>query len=997
MTGAKERGQQQQGTPARGKRSHQHVDDHDEEAPFAKARVDSSNAVDSPEAVRSSTFRNGKSRRAIDAGSARIVAILPSPLAGHALKLALDVWALTGKERFLEEQRITLLEELLEDNDIHVPSADDVTLRDHVKRVETNPSTGDVATVQKETPSDLEETKGQSTDEDDMTQLVERVRMVPTQGTSDPHYLGSTSGISFARVVFAAIRSSVLGSSAPSQPPKHVNGHAKSSMRDSFFGLHSKPTIGKAAFPDKELAMKLVDLYFNYANAQLPILHRDQFWTRMEQVYSEDESMRSSRDLYMLNIVFAIGAGVLLGDPSSYGSLSSGSNSELGSPPSSKKRKLPSQQAKPEEYHASAIVHLESFLGSNITSESRDGFGSGLEELQAVLLLASFALLRPIAPGLWYIVGVAVRLAIDLGLHHEEGVGIDESSAADHPADTVEEADSRGSIYEQRHRYSLSLQSSSSKPDAQEVGRRQWSRDLRRRLFWCTYSFDRIVSVCTGRPFGISDQVITTEFCSVLDDAYITPFGFTPCQSNQPSYKFVAHHYFRLRLLQSEILGVLHYRQARRARAHGLVTANAYMIDTPSPYLHRFDSFTAWRRDVDERLFEWRESAPQKGVTGVKFNSLFLELNYWQAIIVLYRQNFSGPSERAGGSISLENANYSSAYATQDEEEDGDLIYRKTAEAGRKVVKLYRQLHRLRLVNYTTHHLFMAGIAFLFAIWHSQVVRSGLTLEDIDSTVLAARSVLEDLAEHCPPAQACREAFDRMSKATLKLCLSTGKDAEPQVRPSPAVTDARATQRHKKSRSTNRQKSKPNFTEPPNEWGKTKKISRVPIPQFDMNLQNLLAGEAVGPPQMDSNNAPTSAGSTDYPVSGPYDPNTTLSEAPQYPYEVKTETEPFPQSQTWDQPYGDPGEAAAVPVADATDLSEISELGTTGSGQLDFLDAFPMESGNEWDLAGTENLDLGFGMQLGFGGGRHDWNEAVSSDLLDGLFFGGTGGNMNGL
>ena len=298
--------------------------------------------------------------------------------------------------------------------------------------------------VQRRTSSGNDDAKDQSPDDDDDTnRLVDRVGMVSTQGTSDPRYLGSASGISFARVVFAAIRTSVRGSSGIPSSPKAANGSAKTSMRDCFFGLNSRTTISKAPFPDKELAMKLVDLYFNHANPQIPVLHRGQFLSRIEQVYSEKESMRSARDLYMLNIVFAIGAGVLLGDTSSNGSLVSDSASDLGSPPLSKKRKVSSPQAKPEEYHASATVHLESFLGSNITNDSRDGFGSGLEELQAVLLLACFALLRPVPPGLWYIVGVAVRLAIDLGLHHEEGTEIDESSAADHPAETVETTDKR--------------------------------------------------------------------------------------------------------------------------------------------------------------------------------------------------------------------------------------------------------------------------------------------------------------------------------------------------------------------------------------------------------------------------------------------------------------------------------------------------------------------------------------------------------------------------
>lgn len=45
-------------------------------------------------------------------------------------------------------------------------------------------------------------------------------------------------------------------------------------------------------------------------------------------------------------------------------------------------------------------------------------------------------------------------------------------------------------------------------------------------------------------------------------------------------------------------------------------------------------------------------------------------------------------------------------------EEDEQIVFLKVAQAGQTVLKLYRQLHRLRLVNYTflsTHHLFMSG------------------------------------------------------------------------------------------------------------------------------------------------------------------------------------------------------------------------------------------------------------------------------------------------
>lgn len=55
----------------------------------------------------------------------------------------------------------------------------------------------------------------------------------------------------------------------------------------------------------------------------------------------------------------------------------------------------------------------------------------------------------------------------------------------------------------------------------------------------------------------------------------------------------------------------------------------------------------------------------------------------------------------------------------------------------------------------------------------------------MDFTVLSATSVLEDLADKCPPAEACRDAFDRMSKATVKMCLTTTGFGSRTSQPSP--------------------------------------------------------------------------------------------------------------------------------------------------------------------------------------------------------------------
>ncbi len=103
-----------------------------------------------------------------------------------------------------------------------------------------------------------------------------------------------------------------------------------------------------------------------------------------DQTYSNPSNARGARELYMLNMVFAIGCGVIVGEPVK--GEATGDDSSKVAPSQSR------GQCQPEEYHASAIVHLESCLSSS---------GGGLEVLQAVLLLANFALLRPVPPGLW--------------------------------------------------------------------------------------------------------------------------------------------------------------------------------------------------------------------------------------------------------------------------------------------------------------------------------------------------------------------------------------------------------------------------------------------------------------------------------------------------------------------------------------------------------------------------------------------------------------------
>lgn len=48
------------------------------------------------------------------------------------------------------------------------------------------------------------------------------------------------------------------------------------------------------------------------------------------------------------------------------------------------------------------------------------------------------------------------------------------------------------------------------------------------------------------------------------------------------------------------------------------------------------------------------------------------------------------------------------------------------------------------------------------------------TMDEVDFTILAAKSVFTDMIDKCPPAETCRDAFDRTARATIKMASANG-------------------------------------------------------------------------------------------------------------------------------------------------------------------------------------------------------------------------------
>jgi hypothetical protein len=165
------------------------------------------------------------------------------------------------------------------------------------------------------------------------------------------------------------------------------------------------------ALPARHEATPLLQHYFDYIFVQLPFFVETNFWTSVDAVYQSGGRFAKPFDHWMLRMVLAVASA----------SVSYKNN---------------------DKSHQRALA-----LVSEALTYAEDVLRPGsITCIQAILLLAQYALVDPGHFRSWHLVGMAVRVAVDLGLHQ------------DPPAEVLSNAD---------------------------------RLDMRRRVFHCLYSLDR--------------------------------------------------------------------------------------------------------------------------------------------------------------------------------------------------------------------------------------------------------------------------------------------------------------------------------------------------------------------------------------------------------------------------------------------------------------------------------------------------------------------------
>lgn len=181
-----------------------------------------------------------------------------------------------------------------------------------------------------------------------------------------------------------------------------------------------------------------------------------------------------------------------------------------------------------------------------------------LQTLQAFALIAEYSLLTPTRTAIYYIIGLAVRLTQALGINEEKTITRGRGGA---------------------------------KANCLEI-------DMRRRMFWCIWVMEGGLSHSLGRPHSLATgrEHIDVGFFETVADEHITPEGIVPGAPQPTLKKWIAIHFFKMRLLQHEIRKTL------------------YLKKRPTPK----DDQDPWFHQMLAKCEAWRDASPNNdGGTGL--------------------------------------------------------------------------------------------------------------------------------------------------------------------------------------------------------------------------------------------------------------------------------------------------------------------------------------------------------------------------------------------
>ncbi|KAF4537249.1 Fungal specific transcription factor [Lasiodiplodia theobromae] len=472
--------------------------------------------------------------------------------------------------------------------------------------------------------------------EPDAEDVVRGAAAVRIHESDENRFLGPSSGIAIVKLVMQLAKQFTDSKSISDIVP---DSHARF-VKERFRQEDAKPTskvyplvsdVAAEELPTRDLTNLLVQLFYlkgesSHGPPMYPIVHEPSFLQDVEAVYN---NAANSYQNFM------------------YAGLA-------------------------DAYYLAALRYLEDAVKP-----------MDLGTIQCFCLIAGYSLTTPTRTAVYYIVGLAVRLAEALGLNEEKTVVLGKGGKLADPLEV----------------------------------------DMRRRVFWCILTMDLGLAHSLGRPaiMATRQEHFDLQFFSMVEDHYIQPSGIAPAQPCLK--KWIAIHFFRMRLLQLEIRRKL------------------YQKKRPEPK----DDQDPWFQQMEAKLIAWRDTSPEvDGGSGL--NKVWFVGRYNTMIVFLFRPSpqVSRPSVRA---------------ATQcyDACEYNIYMQRKQIET-----------RSVELTWIFTQSIFMAINTMLWSLSYAEVRRMH-SREDVERHLKVALDAIDLASERWPGVASARVLYQNLIEACLKV------------------------------------------------------------------------------------------------------------------------------------------------------------------------------------------------------------------------------------
>ncbi|KAG4412587.1 hypothetical protein IFR04_014275 [Cadophora malorum] len=339
-------------------------------------------------------------------------------------------------------------------------------------------------------------------------------------------YVGSSSGFSLATNLGQMVQATVWNKALVST----VNQTQSKPLSIAELKKNS------AGPPNDDMGGRILDAYLTRVHLRYPFLDRSDILERHGNRFVQDNtSPKDQYGTFKIYMIYAIGATMLkLTEAYDY--------------------------TPPENFFMKALQYISAARESH-----------SVHNIEAMTLLVLYNLRSPSNSGIWYMIGLAMRTCVDLGLHREAYYG----------------------------------------------NHKPYEGQLRRRLFWTVYFLERVIAVSVGRPYSIADRDIDAALPleindTVRDDSLIArTLAVSPSptfQASRPSSNItLAIQCFRLKRLESYIQGTI-YRVDRPV---------ASLIPKINPTL--------------KMLEDWHRALPPSS----PYESDYLNMHYYKAMRLL--------------------------------------------------------------------------------------------------------------------------------------------------------------------------------------------------------------------------------------------------------------------------------------------------------------------------------------------------------------------------